>query len=69
MRQHYPALVGHVVIKCVPCPSICSEALAILSSLNPYSFQLTSGRTIGVLRLWFEVEVKVDAEVKVEIVV
>lgn len=43
MRQHYPALVGHLVIRCVPCPSICSEALAILSSLNPYSFDLGSG--------------------------
>lgn len=36
MRAHYPGLVGHVVIKCVPCPSICTEALAILSSLSPY---------------------------------
>ena len=36
MRTHYPGLVGHVVIKCVPCPAICSEALAVLSSLSPY---------------------------------
>jgi len=40
MRQHYPSLVGHVVIKCVPCPSICGETLAILSNLNPYSFDV-----------------------------
>ena len=36
MRAHYPSLVGHVLIKCVPCPGICSEALAVLSSLSPY---------------------------------
>ena len=36
MRTHYPGLVGHVVVKCIPCPSICSEALAVLSSLSPY---------------------------------
>ncbi|XP_059092969.1 protein retinal degeneration B-like isoform X1 [Tigriopus californicus] len=40
MRAHYPGLVGHVVIKCVPCPGICTEALAILSSLSPYSFDV-----------------------------
>ena len=36
MRTHYPWMVGHVAIKCVPCPAICSEALAVLSSLSPY---------------------------------
>lgn len=36
MRNHYPSLVGHVVIKCVPCPGICTDALALLSNLNPY---------------------------------
>ncbi|XP_055915002.1 protein retinal degeneration B isoform X3 [Eupeodes corollae] len=38
MRQHYPSLLSHVTIKMVPCPSICTEALGILSSLSPYSF-------------------------------
>ena len=38
MRTHYPNLVGHVVIKCVPCPAICTEALAVLSSLSPYRY-------------------------------
>ena len=38
MRQHYPTLVGHVTIKLVSCPSICTEALGILSTLSPYSF-------------------------------
>ena len=36
MRTHYPSLVGHVTVKCIPCSSICSEALAVLSSLSPY---------------------------------
>lgn len=38
MRQHYPTLVGHIVIKLVPCPSICTESLGVLSTLSPYSF-------------------------------
>ena len=40
IRNHYPGLLGQVVIKCVPCPAICSEALAVLSSLSPYSFDV-----------------------------
>lgn len=31
MRQHYPTLVGHIAIKLVSCPSICTESLGILS--------------------------------------
>lgn len=31
MRQHYPSLVGHVAIKLVCCPSVCTDALGILS--------------------------------------
>ncbi|KFB34885.1 AGAP000033-PA-like protein [Anopheles sinensis] len=38
MRQHYPALVGHVALRLVACPAVCSDALGILSSLSPYSF-------------------------------
>jgi membrane-associated phosphatidylinositol transfer protein len=38
MRQHYPNLVGHVMIKLVACPNVCSDSLGILSSLSPYSF-------------------------------
>jgi len=37
-RQHYPSLVGHIVIKLVLCPPVCTDALGILSSLSPYSF-------------------------------
>lgn len=38
MRQHYPSLVGHIAIKLVSCPSVCTEALGVLSTLSPYSF-------------------------------
>ena len=38
IRTHYPGLVGQVVIKCVPCPAVCTEALAVLSSLSPYRY-------------------------------
>lgn len=31
MRQHYPSLVGHLVIKVVCCPPVCTDALGILS--------------------------------------
>lgn len=37
-RQHYPSLVGHFVIRVVACPPVCTDALGILSSLSPYSF-------------------------------
>lgn len=37
-RQHYPTLVGHFIIKLVSCPAVCTDALGILSSLSPYSF-------------------------------
>ncbi|XP_037919293.1 protein retinal degeneration B isoform X2 [Hermetia illucens] len=38
VRQHYPAMTSHVAIRLVPCPAICTDALGILSSLSPYSF-------------------------------
>lgn len=38
MRQHYPSLVGHVCVRLVTLPSVCTDALGILSSLSPYSF-------------------------------
>ncbi|XP_043578851.1 protein retinal degeneration B isoform X9 [Bombus pyrosoma] len=41
MRQHYPSMVGHVAIKFVSCPPICTEGLGILSSLSPYSFDVS----------------------------
>ncbi|GFV52968.1 protein retinal degeneration B [Trichonephila clavipes] len=39
MRQHYPALLGHLSVRLVSCAAVCSEALAVLSNLSPYSFQ------------------------------
>ncbi|XP_074868873.1 membrane-associated phosphatidylinositol transfer protein 2 isoform X5 [Carettochelys insculpta] len=38
MRVHYPAALGHIVIKLVPCPAICSEAFSLVSNLSPYSY-------------------------------
>uniref|UniRef100_A0A2M4A7D2 Putative phosphatidylinositol transfer protein n=2 Tax=Anopheles triannulatus TaxID=58253 RepID=A0A2M4A7D2_9DIPT len=43
MRQHYPSLVGHVALRLIPCPPVCSDALGILSSLSPYSFNSPPG--------------------------
>lgn len=40
-RQHYPTLVGHIAIKLVSCPSLCTEGLGVLSSLSPYSFDVS----------------------------
>nr|XP_034362407.1 membrane-associated phosphatidylinositol transfer protein 3 isoform X2 [Arvicanthis niloticus] len=37
MRAHFPAALGHILIKFVPCPAICSEAFSLVSNLNPYS--------------------------------
>ncbi|XP_043281556.1 protein retinal degeneration B isoform X2 [Venturia canescens] len=34
MRQHYPNMVGHIAVKFVSCPSICTEGLGILSSFD-----------------------------------
>lgn len=41
MRQHYPSMVGHIAIRFVACPSICTEGLGILSTLSPYSFDVS----------------------------
>ncbi|XP_050099369.1 protein retinal degeneration B isoform X1 [Anopheles aquasalis] len=43
MRQHYPSLVGHVALRLIPCPPVCCDALGILSSLSPYSFNSPQG--------------------------
>ncbi|XP_055526157.1 protein retinal degeneration B isoform X2 [Wyeomyia smithii] len=51
MRQHYPSLVGHVAIRLVPCPSVCSDALGILSSLSPYSFDASPASTADIPNL------------------
>ncbi|XP_069071072.1 membrane-associated phosphatidylinositol transfer protein 2 isoform X2 [Pleurodeles waltl] len=38
MRVHYPAALGRIAIKLVPCPAICSEAFSLVSNLSPYSY-------------------------------
>lgn len=48
IRQHYPSMIGRISICLVFCPSICSEALAVLSNLSPYSFQASPSAVDGV---------------------
>ncbi|XP_065202321.1 protein retinal degeneration B isoform X2 [Planococcus citri] len=45
MRQHYPTMVGRVAIKLVACPPITTNSLSILSSLSPYSFDVSPSST------------------------
>ncbi|XP_055385938.1 protein retinal degeneration B isoform X2 [Condylostylus longicornis] len=45
IRQHYSSLSDHIALRLVPCPSICTEAIGILSSLNPYSFDAIPSST------------------------
>nr|XP_057926094.1 membrane-associated phosphatidylinositol transfer protein 2-like isoform X3 [Doryrhamphus excisus] len=38
MRVHYPAALGRLAIRLVPCPAICAEAFSLVSNLSPYSY-------------------------------
>ncbi|XP_061459237.1 membrane-associated phosphatidylinositol transfer protein 2 isoform X5 [Rhineura floridana] len=38
IRVHYPAALGRIAIRLVPCPAICSEAFSLVSNLSPYSY-------------------------------
>ncbi|XP_043385125.1 membrane-associated phosphatidylinositol transfer protein 2 isoform X10 [Chelonia mydas] len=38
IRVHYPAALGHIAVKLVSCPAICSEAFSLVSNLSPYSY-------------------------------
>ncbi|XP_069038010.1 membrane-associated phosphatidylinositol transfer protein 2 isoform X3 [Lepisosteus oculatus] len=38
MRVHYPAALGRIAIRLVPCPAICTEAFSLVSNLSPYSY-------------------------------
>uniref|UniRef100_A0A3B4AHF8 DDHD domain-containing protein n=1 Tax=Periophthalmus magnuspinnatus TaxID=409849 RepID=A0A3B4AHF8_9GOBI len=38
MRVHYPAALGRIAIRLVPCPPICAEAFNLVSNLSPYSY-------------------------------
>uniref|UniRef100_A0A8B9GAT4 Membrane-associated phosphatidylinositol transfer protein 3 n=1 Tax=Amazona collaria TaxID=241587 RepID=A0A8B9GAT4_9PSIT len=37
-RAHFPAALGHILIRLVPCPAVCSAAFSLVSNLNPYSY-------------------------------
>ncbi|XP_055730927.1 membrane-associated phosphatidylinositol transfer protein 2-like isoform X6 [Salvelinus fontinalis] len=38
MRVHYPAALGRIAIRMVPCPAVCAEAFSLVSNLSPYSY-------------------------------
>ncbi|XP_058267338.1 membrane-associated phosphatidylinositol transfer protein 2 isoform X5 [Hemibagrus wyckioides] len=38
MRVHYPAALGRIAIRTVPCPAVCVEAFSLVSNLSPYSY-------------------------------
>ncbi|XP_053375025.1 protein retinal degeneration B-like isoform X3 [Mercenaria mercenaria] len=38
IKSSYPSAKGHIALRLVPCPQICSEALNVLSSLSPFGF-------------------------------
>ncbi|XP_031611178.1 membrane-associated phosphatidylinositol transfer protein 2 isoform X2 [Oreochromis aureus] len=38
MRVHYPAALGRIAIRLVPCPAICADAFSLVSNLSPYSY-------------------------------
>ncbi|KAK2537304.1 Pitpnm3 [Columba guinea] len=37
-QAHFPAALGHILIRLVPCPAICSAAFSLVSNLSPYSY-------------------------------
>ncbi|XKL68542.1 hypothetical protein PGB90_004033 [Kerria lacca] len=45
MRQHYPTMIGRIAVKLVPCPAVTTSSLSILSSLSPYSFDVSPSST------------------------
>ncbi|KAG5272466.1 hypothetical protein AALO_G00165870 [Alosa alosa] len=38
MRVHYPAALGRIALRLVPCPPVCAEAFSLVSHLSPYSY-------------------------------
>uniref|UniRef100_A0A669PED6 Phosphatidylinositol transfer protein membrane associated 2 n=1 Tax=Phasianus colchicus TaxID=9054 RepID=A0A669PED6_PHACC len=38
MRVHYPAALGHIAIRLVPCPAICSEAFSLTCKISHLFF-------------------------------
>ncbi|XP_069557682.1 membrane-associated phosphatidylinositol transfer protein 2-like isoform X1 [Brachyistius frenatus] len=39
MRVHYPAALGRLAIRVVPCPAVCVDAFSLVSNLSPYSYE------------------------------
>uniref|UniRef100_G3PSP0 Phosphatidylinositol transfer protein membrane associated 2 n=1 Tax=Gasterosteus aculeatus aculeatus TaxID=481459 RepID=G3PSP0_GASAC len=38
MGVHYPAALGRIAIRMVPCPAVCVDAFSLVSNLSPYSY-------------------------------
>ncbi|TNM92135.1 hypothetical protein fugu_019147 [Takifugu bimaculatus] len=38
MRVHYPAALGRIAVRTVPCPAVCVDAFSLVSNLSPYSY-------------------------------
>ncbi|XP_068562556.1 membrane-associated phosphatidylinositol transfer protein 2-like [Cebidichthys violaceus] len=38
MGVHYPAAMGRIAIRMVPCPAVCVDAFSLVSNLSPYSY-------------------------------
>ncbi|XP_032425224.1 membrane-associated phosphatidylinositol transfer protein 2 isoform X2 [Xiphophorus hellerii] len=38
MRVHYPAALGRLTVRMVPCPAVCVDAFSLVSNLSPYSY-------------------------------
>lgn len=48
IRSHYPSLTGKIAFRLVIAPAVCADALAVLSSLSPYSFQSSPSAIDGI---------------------
>ncbi|XP_062414904.1 membrane-associated phosphatidylinositol transfer protein 2 isoform X1 [Pungitius pungitius] len=38
MGVHYPAALGRIAVRMVPCPAVCVDAFSLVSNLSPYSY-------------------------------
>ncbi|KAF6206087.1 hypothetical protein GE061_017312 [Apolygus lucorum] len=47
MRSHYSSMIGHVSVRLVSCPSVCTDSLSILSGLSPYSFDVSPSPSVS----------------------
>ncbi|KAK2180833.1 hypothetical protein NP493_423g01019 [Ridgeia piscesae] len=42
IQAHYPAISGHIAVRLVPCPAICSSTLDLLNSISPAGYSEVS---------------------------